>query len=48
MITSIMTRSLSKLASYISKKLIPDRIDDVSWEWTGSIGQENPGSESSI
>jgi len=32
MITSIMTRSLSKLASYISKKLILDRIEDLSCE----------------
>jgi len=30
MIPSITTRSLSKLASYISKKLIPDRIEDPS------------------
>ena len=32
MITSIMTPSLSKLASYISKKLILARIEDLSCE----------------
>jgi hypothetical protein len=29
---TIMSRSLSKLASYISKKLILDRIEDLSCE----------------
>jgi len=48
MVTSIMTRSLSKLASYISKKLILDRIEDLSCEWSSIIGQENHGSESGI
>jgi len=46
--TSIMTRSLSKLASYISKKLILDRIKDLSCAWCSIIGQENPSSESCI
>jgi len=32
MITSIMTRSLSQLASYRSKQLILDRIEDRSCE----------------
>jgi len=48
MITSIMTRSLSKLASYISKKLILDRIEDLSCERSSIIGPQNPGSESGI
>jgi len=41
-----MTRRLSKLASYISRKLILDRIDDLSCEISSIIGQENPGGES--
>jgi len=45
---SIMTHSLAKLASYISMKLILDRIEDLSCAWCSIIGQENPGSKSCI
>ena len=48
MIPSIMTGSLSKLASYISKKLILERFEDLSWEWSSIIGRENPSSGSGI
>ena len=48
MITSIMTCSLSKLASYISTKLILDRIADLCCEWSSSIGHENLSRERSI
>ena len=39
---------LVKLASYISKKLILDRIDDLSCDWSLIIGQQNTGSKSGI
>ena len=47
-IQSIMTCSLSMLASYISKKLILDRIEDLSCAWSSIIGKENPNGESTI
>ena len=46
--TSIMICSLSKLASDISKKLILDRIEDLSCAWSSIMGQENPASEDCI
>jgi len=44
--TSIMSRSLSMLASYKSKNVILDCIADLSCARTSIIGQEIPGSES--
>jgi len=44
--TSILSRNLSKLASYKSKNIILDWIADLSFAWTSIKGQENPVSES--
>jgi len=44
----IMTHSLSKLASYTSKKLILNWIKYLSCPWSSMIGQENPRTASNI
>jgi hypothetical protein len=46
--TSIMTRSVSMITSYISKKLILDGIADLSYSRSSITGKENRSSKSYI
>ena len=47
-IISIITCSLSKLASYISKKRNLDRIEDLSCEWSSSRRLETPAGKAAF